>query len=126
MQTTENAIRSKGGRPKKAIKQKEFIGITCTMLEKTYLLQKAKETGLRLSEIIREAALKGQAVRQIKLIPKEILQFTAMLNHLAANINQIAKKCNQNYDLDEAEKVLLSTLPTDIKLLAQNIKNHLV
>ena len=126
MQTTENAIRSKGGRPKKAIKQKEFIGIKCTMLEKTYLLQKAKETGLSLSEFIREAALKGQAVRQIKLIPKEILQFTATLNHLAANINQIAKKCNQNYDLDEAEKTILSTLPTDIKLLAQNIKNYLV
>ena len=45
MQTTENAIRSKGGRPKKAIKQKEFIGIKCTMLENNYLLQKAQEAG---------------------------------------------------------------------------------
>jgi hypothetical protein len=121
---TENVKKSKGGRPRKAIKQKEFIGIKCSMLEKIYLLQKAKAAGLTLSEFIREAALKGQAVRQIKLIPKEILQFTATLNHLAANINQIAKKCNQNYDLEEAEKTSLDLLSTDIKQLAQNIKNH--
>jgi hypothetical protein len=126
MQTAENTKRSKGGRPKKAIKQKEFIGIKCSMLEKTYLVTKAKAAGLSLSEFIREGALKGQAVRQIRLIPKEILQFTATLNHLAANINQIAKKCNQNYDLDEAEKASLNTLSTDIKQLAQTIKNQFV
>lgn len=126
MQTTENAKRSKGGRPKKAIKQNHFIGIKCSLIEKTFLKQKAKSVGLSLSEFVREAALKGQAVRQFKLIPKDILQFTATLNHLAANMNQVAKKCNQNQDLNVYERSDLIKLSEDIKGLANNIKNHLV
>ena len=81
--------------------------------------------GLRLSEFIREAALRGRAVRQAKVIPKEILQFTATLNHLAANINQLAKKSNQNYFLDEADKATLRMLPEDVKQLAESIKNYM-
>lgn len=125
MTQTENTKRNKGGRPKKAIKQNHFIGIKCTLIEKIYLKRKAKMAGLSLSEFIREAALKGQPVRQIKLIPKEILQFTATLNHLAANINQLAKKSNQNYFLDEAEKASLRTLPEEVKQLATNIKDYM-
>lgn len=125
MLQTENIKRNKGGRPKKAIKQNYFIGIKCSLIEKTYLKRKAKTAGLSLSEFIREAALKGQAVSQVKLIPQEILQFTATLNHLAANINQLAKKSNQNYFLDEAEKALLRMLPEEVKQLATSIKNYM-
>ncbi len=119
MTEIKNTKRNKGGRPKKAIKQKHFSGIKCTLIEKTYLKRKAKMAGLSLSEFIREAALKGQAVSQVKLIPKEILQFTATLNHMAANINQLAKKSNQNYFLGEVEKAALRTLPEEVKQLAQ-------
>ncbi|MGN6352388.1 MAG: plasmid mobilization protein [Parafilimonas sp.] len=123
MLQTKNTKRNKGGRPKKAVKQNYFIGIKCTLIEKTYLKRKAKMAGLSLSEFIREAALKGQTVSQVKLIPKEILQFTATLNHMAANINQLAKKSNQNYFLDEAEKAALRMLPEEVKQLATSIKN---
>ena len=126
MQQVEGNKNGKGGRPKKAVRQNHFIGIKCTLIEKTYLKQKAKMVGLSLSEFIREAALKGQAVRQVKAIPKEILAFTATLNHLAANINQLAKKNNQNYPLNESEIASIQQLPDEIKQLATNIKNHLL
>ena len=74
MRQTEKEKRGKGGRPKKAVKQNQFIGIKCTLIEKIYLKGKAKKFSLSLSEFVREAALKGQAVRQVKLIPKLFLK----------------------------------------------------
>lgn len=117
--------KNKGGRPKKAIKQNQFIGVKCSLEEKNLLKQKAETAGLSLSEFLRETALRGQLVRQIKTIPQEVLQFTSMLNHLAANINQIAKKCNRNEELNADERKELQTLPDLLKQLVFSIKNYL-
>ena len=115
----------KGGRPKKEIKQNEFIGVKCSSIEKEALKQKAETAGLSLSEFLRETALRGQLVRQIKSLPQEVLQLTGMINHLAANINQIAKKCNRNDELNAGERKELQTLPDLLKQLAFSIKNYL-
>ena len=75
MENEENEIRKdivrkhKSGRPKKEIKQNEFIGVKCSVHEKNRLKQKAETAGLSLSEFLRETALRGQAVRQIKALP---------------------------------------------------------
>ena len=114
---------SKGGRPRKAIKQNHLIGVKCTLIEKTVIRQKAKVVGLSMSEFLREAGLKGQNVRQIKVIPKEVLQFTGTLNHLAANINQIAKKRNRLDELNALERAYLKELSEGVKQLAMDIKN---
>ena len=119
------ARKHKGGRPKKAIKQDCFIGVKCSSTEKEKLRQKADTAGLSLSEFLRETALRGQLVRQIKTIPQEVLQLTGMINHIAANINQIAKKCNQNDELNAGERKELQTLPDLLKQLAFSIKNYL-
>ncbi|MEP6466340.1 MAG: mobilization protein [Parafilimonas sp.] len=116
--------KQKGGRPKKQVKQDEFIGIKCSLSEKEILKQKAETAGLRLSEFLRESALRGQAVRQIKTIPKEVLLFTATLNHLAANLNQVAKKRNSNDELNAIERADLQVLSIRIKQLANDIKNY--
>lgn len=116
---------SKGGRPKKEIKQNEFIGVKCSLHEKNLLKQKAETTGLSLSEFLRETALQGQAVRQMKALPQEVLQLTARLNHLAANINQIAKQCNTYNQLTAVERIELQVLSIQIKQLAIDIKNYL-
>lgn len=58
-------------------------------------------------------------------LPKEILQFTGTLNHLAANLNQIAKKRNQLDELNALERAQLQQLSTMVKQLAMDIKNHL-
>ena len=131
MENVENKIRKdivrkqKGGRPKKEIKQNEFIGMKCSVHQKNLLKQKAETVGLSLSEFLRETALRGQAVRQIKALPQEVLQFTGMLNHLAANINQIAKQCNIYNQLTPAETIELKVLSMQIKQLAIDIKNYL-
>ena len=117
--------RNKGGRPKKAIKQREFIGVKCSLVEKILLKQKAKTVGLSLSEYLREMGFNGQVVRRTKAIPQEILQFTGTLNHLAANLNQIAKKRNGIEQLDALERAGLEVQSRDLKRLAEAIKNYL-
>ena len=59
------------------------------------------------------------------MLSKEILQFTGTLNHLAANMNQTAKKRNQNEELNAIERANLQQGCATIKQLAQDIKNHL-
>ncbi len=131
MENAENEIRKdtvkkqKGGRPKKEIKQNEFIGVKCSANEKNLLKQKAETVGLSLSEFLRETALRGQAVRQIKALPQEVLEFTSKLNHLAANINQIAKQCNTYNQLTFVERIELQALSIKIKHLTSDIKNYL-
>ena len=128
-EATENnegkAKKPVGGRPKKLSKQDCFIGIKCSSSEKVILQQKAKASDLNLSEFLREAGLKRQAVSQYKALPKEILLFTATLNHLAANINQIAKQCNTYNQLTTVERIELQMLSMQIKQLAVDIKNYL-
>jgi len=117
--------KSIGGRPKKVIKQDCFIGVKCSLQEKNLIKRKAETVGVSLSEFLRDAGLKRQAVRQIKALPKEILLFTATLNHLAANINQIAKQCNTYNQLTAVERIELQMLSAQIKQLATYIKNYL-
>lgn len=121
-ETTKKPI---GGRPKKPNKQDCFIGIKCSSSEKEMLQQKAKASDLSLSEFLREAGLKRQTVMQIKTLPKEILFFTATLNHLAANVNQIAKQCNTYNQLTPFERIELQMLSIKVKQLAIDIKNYL-
>ena len=82
MENAENEIRkisseNKRRKTKKEIKQDEFIGVKCSVHEKNLVKQKAETVGLSLSEFLRETALRGQAVRQIKALPQEVLQFTS-------------------------------------------------
>ena len=118
-------LKSKGVRPPKQVRQDQFIGVKCTLAEKTLLLQKAKIVGLSLSEYLRESGLKGQAVTKIKALPPEVLQLTGTLNHLAANLNQIAKKRNSFEQLDALERASLEVQSRDLKKLAEIIKNYL-
>src|SRR4051812_32338812 len=125
-ETNKLATPNKGGRPKKAVKQREFIGVKCSLVEKIVLRQKAKNVGLSLSEYLRETGLNGQAVSPIKAFPKELLQFTGTLNHLAANLNQIAKKRNQMDELNALERAEVNMLSAQVKQLAIDIKKLLV
>jgi hypothetical protein len=89
------------------------------------LQEKAKIVGLSVSEYLRASGLKGQAVSKMKAIPPEVLQLTGTLNHLAANLNQIAKKRNGIEQLDAFERAGLEVQSRDLKKLAEAIKNYL-
>lgn len=122
----KHTTRNKGGRPKKAIKQKEFIGVKCSLFEKIMLKQKAKIVGVTLSEYLRQTGLNGQSVSKTKAFPKEILHFTGTLNHLAANLNQVAKKRNGIDELNALERADLNLLSEQVKQLAIDIKKLLL
>ena len=125
MGVTKSTGRSKGGRPKKQVKQNYFIGVKCSLIEKTMIRQRARIAGLTLSEYLRECGLKGHAVSNKKVLPREVLQLTGTLNHLAANLNQIARKRNSMDELNALERVQLQDLSSQVHQLALAVKNYL-
>ncbi len=118
-------MKNKGGRPKKENKRSQQLAVMCTIAERKVIEEKAKLSNSSISQYLRELALQGQVDRKIKVLPREVLLFTAMLNHLAANMNQVAKKRNQNDELNAIERAGLMVLSTDIKNLAAAIKTFL-
>ena len=122
---TKTTKRNKGGRPIKAIKRNRFLGVKCTLVEKKTIEAKAKYSGLTVSEYLRGLGMNGKIDMRKFSLSKEILQFTGTLNHLAANMNQIAKKRNQHDELNALERVGLQQAMAVIKQLALDIKNRL-
>jgi len=121
---TTNKKNSKGGRPKKKEKRDQQLAVMCTMQEREQIEQKAKQYNLPVSVWLRTVALQGQTGSLKRAFPKEVLLFTATLNHLAANINQLTKKHNQ-YDLfSDAEIKQLQQLIIEVKQLAADIKKN--
>jgi hypothetical protein len=125
MEPFKSNNRKSGGRPPKVIKSNHFIGVKCSLIEKTLLKQKAKRDGITLSEYLREAGLNRKEARKITALPKEVLQFTGALNHLAANLNQLARKSNQFGELNTIERLNLEKLSNQIKELATAIKTFI-
>jgi len=116
---------NKGGRPKKCVKRDQKITVMCSLIERKVIEHKAKAAGLSVSEYLRNLGLNRQVDTSKKALPKEVLLFTATLNHLAANINQIARKRNQGEELNALERAALHRLPNEIQQLANYIKTYL-
>ena len=116
----------KGGRPLKAVKRNQLLGMKCTLIERRAIEAKAKSVNLFVSEYLREIALTGKIDRSTKALPKEVLQLMGTLNHLAANMNQIAKKRNRNESLNALERATLQYEAEQIKQLTRDIKTYFV
>ena|SRR5688572_26465964 len=125
MEQQEKSTKNKGGRPRKAIKKDKLIPVKCSSYERRVIMAKAKSAQVSTSEYMREIALAGKIDRREKALPPEVLQLTAMLNHIAANLNQIAKKRNGVEELDALERANLKVQSAELKQLAVNIKSHL-
>ena len=121
---TKPMSRNKGGRPTKEIKRNKLLGVKCTSIEKFLIKANAKYSGLTVSEYLRELGLNGKIDMPKIIVPKEILQFTGTLNHMASNLNQIAKKRNQLDELNALERVQLNQLRRSVKQLTKEIKNQ--
>ncbi len=119
--------KNKGGRPPKAVKRNRVVALKCTALEQIKINARSKKTGLSVSEYLRELGLNGQIVITEKVLPKEVLLLIGTMNHMAANLNQIAKKRNSVVDeLNAAERASLEILSREIKQLVQSIKMYLL
>lgn len=116
---------NKGGRPKKIVKKDQLLGVKCSIVERKLIENKAGLAGISVSEYLRGLGLSGKIDMKIKALSKEILQFTGTLNHLAANLNQIAKKRNSHEELNAIERAQLEQLSRENKKLAEDIKNRI-
>src|ERR1700761_5590220 len=100
MEEQRKISRNKGGRPKKAIKKDQILAVKCSLFERRAIEVRAKSVNLTISEYLREMALTGKIDIYDKALPKEVLAMSGTLNHMAANLNQIAKKRNSNEELN--------------------------
>jgi hypothetical protein len=126
MEGSEDNKRNRGGRPPKAVKRNQLMATKCTLFERRTIEAKAKSAGLSVSEYLREIGLAGKIDRRNKALPKEVLTFTATLNHLAANLNQLAKKRNSNDELNPLERAELKVQSGQVKTIALQIKSYLL
>jgi hypothetical protein len=117
--------KNRGGRPKKAVKRDQLMAIKCTLYERKIIEAKAKKASITVSEYLREIGLTAKIDYRNKALSKEILSFTGVLNHMAANLNQIAKKRNSNDELSPLERAELKVQSGQVKDLAVQIKNFM-
>lgn len=125
MEQQNETKKKRGGRPKKAIKRDQLMAIKCTLYERKIIEAKAKKSNLTISEYLREIGLTAKIDYRNKALPKEVLNLTGMLNHMAANLNQIAKKRNSNDELSPLERAELKVRSGQVKDLAVQIKNFM-
>lgn len=126
MEGVNDNNKNKGGRPSKDIKRNQIMAIKCTLFERKAIEAKARKASLTVSEYLRELGLTSKINFRNKALPKEVLSFTATLNHMAANLNQIAKKRNSNDELSPIERAELKVQSGQVKDLALQIKSYLL
>ncbi len=97
----------------------------CSKWERMIITYHAKSFNQTISEFLRNLGLHSKIDMQKKVLPKEVLLLCATLNHLAANLNQIAKKRNSFDELNAIERAELQHLSASIKQLAIDIKMYL-
>jgi hypothetical protein len=121
----EKPKNDKGGRPPKEVKRLRTLSVKCSFFEGMQIENKAKQVGLSVSEYLREMGLKGTVKARVRTLPKEVLQFAGMLNHIAANLNQIAKKRNSFDELSVLERTRLNQQSASLQQVVTDIKGYL-
>ncbi|SDP94106.1 hypothetical protein SAMN05428975_3859 [Mucilaginibacter sp. OK268] len=114
----------KGGRPKAPIKRDRHLTVMCNIVEKKMIQGNAKRARTNVSVYLRQLGLNGRVT--VKTLPREVLQFTSILNHMAANLNQIAKKRNKGEDLNTLDRALLNQEVRGLQTLVKEVKTYLV
>ena len=125
MKEQKTKAKNKGGRPKKAVKKDQLMAFKCTLFERRAIEARAKSTNLLPSEYLREMGLTGKIDRREKVLPKEVLEKIGTINHVAANVNQIAKKRNSGEELNALERASLKVISGELKGAAVQIKIYL-
>lgn len=125
MELKERTKRKKGGRPRKAVRKEHVLALKCSLFEKKAIAIKAKSVNLSVSAYLRQMALSGKVNTRVRVLPKEVLMLTARLNHISANLNQIARKRNGTEELKESERANLQAQSGELKELTDLIKSSL-
>ena len=119
----ETKNKNKGGRPKKELVRNHCLRVACDKNELQTIKTKAAQLQLTISEYLRKLGVDSHIdIKQKRVLPKEVLLFTAQLNHLAANINSLSHKNNRGENFNQMEKDGLRLLSQEIQKLANDIK----
>lgn len=122
----QNVItKNKGGRPKKAVKKDQLMAFKCTRGERKIIEEKAAVIHRTTSEFIREIAVNGKIDSRKLPASPEILQLKSLLNHVAANLNQLTKKHN-GAGLNAFDRSSLKLQCEEIRTVVLAIKNGLL
>ena len=78
--------------------------------------ERADEAGLKISEFLRQGAVKTT----IKKSNKDLFGVINAVNRIGNNINQIAKKINQNFYDDKGDELL-----NELKLIKADLREIL-
>lgn len=124
METVNKYSKSKGGRPPKEIKRNKTITVHCSSFEQRLLKEKSKNAGISVSEYLRSAGVSGNIDRRKTEFPKDALWLKGTLNHMAANLNQIAKKRNSGEDLGVFMREQLQDFCDQFHALTIIIRNY--
>jgi len=114
---------NKGGRPKATLKRSNHLTVMCTIMEKKIIQINARKAGTNISVFLRTLGLNERV--KVKTLPKEVLQLTGTLNHVAANLNQIARKRNGVDELDAMDRALLNQEVRSLQGLVKAVKTYL-
>lgn len=125
MEQSKNSTRNKGGRPKKGTKKDHLLTVKCSKEERDQIEDRARSLNVSVSQFMRQMALTGRIDIRNIAFPKEVLQFTGSINHIAANLNQIAKKRNGIEELNALERAELQIRSRELKRLTEDIKSYL-
>ena len=101
------------------------LAVMCTVMERKEIESKARYLQKSVSEFLRLLGLNSPIDIKEKALPKEVLQLTGTLNHLAASIHQLVYKNNQEDDFSTAEKAEFKCLSNQVQELARDIKSYL-
>jgi hypothetical protein len=125
MRQVNQIVKNKGGRPKKTIKKDCRVSVRCSHIQRKAIQAKARSVNYSVSEFLLKMGLTGKIDRKEKVLPKEVLQLIGTFNHLAANLNQIAKKRNGIEPLTAYDRADLLVQSGSLKQLSEAIKNYL-
>lgn len=125
MEGKREVKKGRGGRPKKAVKRDQLLGVKCTLLERTTIEQKAALYALTLSDFMRLTAVNYPGNLPLKqVVPKEVLELKGLFNHTAANVNQLAHRHNCGDAITHADRARLMILEEKIGYAVLLISKH--
>ena len=115
---------NKGGRPKVPHKRRTAVSVMCTLIEKRIIEANAKRVGMNPSVFLRNLGLNTRIEVMVKTLPKPVLEMRGTLNHIAANLNQIARRRNRGDDLNTLERAMLDQDVRSLRALVKNINAY--
>jgi hypothetical protein len=122
--TKHTARAGRGGRPQVPHKRRSVVSVMCTLIEKKIIEANAKRVGMNPSVFLRNLGLNTRIEVRVKTLPKPVLELRGTLNHIAANLNQIARKRNRGDDLNAMERAMLDQDVRSLRTLVNNINAH--